>query len=176
MKWGVGFGDFDNDGWPDILIANGNFSSLMDHLETEVKYREPLQLFRNIGGQRFEDIANTAGLNDGPSAIAPRYWRLAISTTMAIWISSFLMPPGRRHCSSTRLITRTIGRCSASLGRRATAWASARVSRFSAEPTEQVDEVRGGGGYNSSNDTRLHFGLGQSAMMNKIEVSLAERH
>jgi len=30
VKWGVGFGDFDNDGWPDILIANGNFSSLLD--------------------------------------------------------------------------------------------------------------------------------------------------
>src|ERR1035441_8793108 len=30
VKWGAGFGDFDNDGWPDFLIANGNFSSLMD--------------------------------------------------------------------------------------------------------------------------------------------------
>src|SRR5207248_11176756 len=45
---------------------NGNFSSLMDKLETEVKYREPLQLFRNIDGRRFEDITNKAGLNDGP--------------------------------------------------------------------------------------------------------------
>ena len=35
---------------------------------------------------------------------------------------------------------------------------------------EQVDEVRGGGGYNSSNDTRLHFGLGRSATINRIEV------
>jgi hypothetical protein len=35
---------------------------------------------------------------------------------------------------------------------------------------EQVDEVHGGGGYNSSNDTRLHFGLGQAATMSKIEV------
>jgi enediyne biosynthesis protein E4 len=66
VKCGVGFGDFDNDGWPDILMANGNFSSLMDKLETEVKYREPLQLFRNIDGRKFEDIANQAGLNDGP--------------------------------------------------------------------------------------------------------------
>lgn len=35
---------------------------------------------------------------------------------------------------------------------------------------QQVNEVRGGGGYNSSNDTRLHFGLGQATTMNKIEV------
>jgi hypothetical protein len=35
---------------------------------------------------------------------------------------------------------------------------------------QQVDEVRGGGGYNSSNDTRVHFGLGQAATMSRIEV------
>lgn len=34
----------------------------------------------------------------------------------------------------------------------------------------QIDEVRGGGGYNSSNDTRLHFGLGKAATMSRVEV------
>jgi hypothetical protein len=34
----------------------------------------------------------------------------------------------------------------------------------------QTDEVRGGSSYNSSNDTRLHFGLGKDAVMAKIEV------
>ena len=66
VKWGIGFGDFDNDGWPDILIANGNFSSLTDGMETEVRFREPIQLFRNLQGRSFEDVANQAGLNAGP--------------------------------------------------------------------------------------------------------------
>ncbi len=34
----------------------------------------------------------------------------------------------------------------------------------------QIDEVRGGGGYNSSSDTRLHFGLGAAAIISRIEV------
>src|SRR5580693_9841154 len=34
----------------------------------------------------------------------------------------------------------------------------------------QIDEVRGGGSYNSTNDTRLHFGLGSEATINKLEV------
>jgi hypothetical protein len=34
----------------------------------------------------------------------------------------------------------------------------------------QIDEVRGGGSYNSSNDTRLHFGLGKEANVSKLEV------
>ena len=34
----------------------------------------------------------------------------------------------------------------------------------------QIDEVRGGGSYNSSNDSRLHFGLSNDSRMKKIEV------
>ena len=34
----------------------------------------------------------------------------------------------------------------------------------------QIDEVRGGGSYLSTNDTRLHFGLGSEAMISKVEV------
>jgi hypothetical protein len=34
----------------------------------------------------------------------------------------------------------------------------------------QIDEVRGGGSYNSTNDTRLHFGLGRDAVMSEVRV------
>jgi hypothetical protein len=34
----------------------------------------------------------------------------------------------------------------------------------------QIDEVHAGGSYNSSNDTRLHFGLGTEATITKIEI------
>ena len=66
VKWGTGFGDFDNDGWPDILIANGNFSILMDALPYDARFAEPMQLFRNQGDRTFQEIANATGLNDGP--------------------------------------------------------------------------------------------------------------
>jgi hypothetical protein len=46
----------------------------------------------------------------------------------------------------------------------------ARVTVY-VEGLTQIDEVRDGGGYNSSNDTRLHFGLGKAATMSKVEVS-----
>jgi enediyne biosynthesis protein E4 len=34
----------------------------------------------------------------------------------------------------------------------------------------QIDEVRAGGSYNSTNDWRLHFGLGSDTAMSKVEV------
>jgi hypothetical protein len=34
----------------------------------------------------------------------------------------------------------------------------------------QIDEIRGGSGYLSSNDQRLHFGLGNEAIMKKVHI------
>ena len=45
----------------------------------------------------------------------------------------------------------------------------ARVTVFTGSMV-QMDEVRGGGSYNSSNDTRLHFGFGRAATMINLEV------
>jgi hypothetical protein len=169
VKWGVGFGDFDNDGWPDLLIANGNFSSLMDTLETEVKYREPLQLFRNIGGRQFEEIAGSAGLNDGPlhSRRGTAFGDINNDGNLDIVIFNAAEPPSlfinESHNANHRVLFRLVGTKSDRMG------IGARVT-VSTAAMEQVDEVRGGGGYNSSNDTRLHFGLGPSATMNRIEV------
>jgi len=170
VKWGVGFGDFDNDGWLEILIANGNFSSLMDKLETEVKYREPIQLFRNTNGRGFEEIANKAGLNDGPlqSRRGTAFGDVNNDGNLDVVVFNAAGPPSlfvnQTRNPNHRVLFRLVGRKSNRMG------IGARIT-ISAGPMEQVDEVRGGGGYNSSNDTRLHFGLGQAAMIKRTEVS-----
>ena len=77
VKWGIGFADFDNDGWPDILIANGNVSTRVESIPNEVRYREKLQLFHNVSGRTFDEIADASGLN-ARSSIFPsrdRLWR-----------------------------------------------------------------------------------------------------
>ena len=169
VKWGIGFGDFDNDGWPDLLIANGNFSSQMDKLESEVKYREPLQLFRNIGGRRFEEIADKAGLNDPPlqSRRGTAFGDIDNDGNLDFVVFNAAGPPSlflnQTRNTNHRVLFRLVGTKSNRMG------IGARVT-VTAGSMEQVDEVRGGGSYNSSNDTRLHFGLGLDAMIKKIEV------
>jgi len=169
VKWGAGFADFDNDGWPDILLANGNFSSLMDTLPDEIRYVEPLQLFRNLGNKTFQEVANVSGLNDGAqkSRRGTAFGDFNNDGNLDVAVFNVDGPPSlflnETQNSNHRVLFRLIGAKSnrAAIG--------ARVI-VSTPKMSQLDEVRGGGSYNSSNDTRLHFGLASDTVMSKVEV------
>lgn len=169
VKWGVAFADFDNDGWPDLLIANGNFSSLMDKLPGEVGFREPIQLFRNMAGRSFQDVSGQSGLNVGPlqSRRGIAVGDINNDGNLDFVVFNVDAPPSifinQSHNPNHRVLFRLVGTRSNRMA------IGARVTVAAAGMT-QVDEVRGGGGYNSSNDTRLHFGLGNAALISTVEV------
>jgi hypothetical protein len=58
--WGLKFFDYDNDGQLDLLLANGHPDDMIEHYSTHVKYKEPLLLFKNEGGQ-LRDVSAGAG-------------------------------------------------------------------------------------------------------------------
>ena len=169
VKWGTGFADFDNDGWLDILVANGNFSSLMDTIPGEVRYAEPLLLFRNLGNRTFEEIAGPAGLNSGAlrSRRGTAFGDINNDGKLDFAVFNASGPPSlflnETRNSNHRVLFRLIGTKSnrAAIG--------ARITVTTAQFT-QINEVHGGGSYNSTNDTRLHFGLGGDATIKTVEV------
>jgi enediyne biosynthesis protein E4 len=169
VKWGTGFGDFDNDGWPDILIANGNFSSLTDVLENEPRFKEPLQLFRNIQGRSFQNLAEQAGLNAGylKSRRGTAFGDVNNDGKLDFVVFNVNGPPSlfinQSQNSNHWVLFRLVGKTSNRLA------IGARVT-VEVGGIKQIREVRGGGGYNSSNDTRLHFGVGKEPSMSKVEV------
>ncbi len=61
LGWGVGFFDFDNDGWLDIFMANGHVYPEVNGSKTEAPYREQKYLYRNLRNGRFEDVSALAG-------------------------------------------------------------------------------------------------------------------
>ncbi|HEV2399441.1 MAG TPA: CRTAC1 family protein [Candidatus Sulfotelmatobacter sp.] len=170
VKWGIGFADFDNDGWPDFLMANGNFSSLMDTVPGEVSFTESIQLFRNLGDRTFKDVADAAGLNDGKlkSRRGTAFGDINNDGNLDAVVFNVGQPPSlfinETVNSNHRVLFRLIGTKSnrAAIG--------ARVA-VTTEAMTQIDEVRAGGSYNSTSDWRLHFGLASAAVMKKVQIS-----
>jgi hypothetical protein len=169
VRWGSGFADFDNDGWPDIFVANGNFSPLTDALPHEPRYREPLQVFHHNGDGTYTDVSDQSGLNDGPlqSRRGTAFGDIANNGNVDVVVYNAGAPPSlflnETRNSSHRVLFRLVGTKSnkAAIG--------ARVVVTTAS-MEEIDEVRGGGSYLSSNDQRLHFGLGSEQLMKRVQI------
>ena len=59
--WGVRFLDYDNDGWKDLLIAQGHDLDTIERTSPQLHYREPLLLAKNVGGKNFVDVSASSG-------------------------------------------------------------------------------------------------------------------
>src|SRR5436309_2247895 len=71
LGFGCFFFDYDLDGWPDVLVANGHIDADIQRVQANVKYAMPPHLFRNIGKGRFEEVTKSLG----PAFAAPRVGR-----------------------------------------------------------------------------------------------------
>ena len=169
VKWGAGFQDFDNDGWLDLLVANGNVSPLADQLPHEAPYRERLQLFHNLGGPTFNEVAQATGLNDGPlqSRRGAAFGDVNNDGLVDVIIYNVGQPPtlfiNETQNSNHRVLLKLVGVKS---NRDAI---GARVS-LQTSTMSQVAEVHAGGSYLSSNDQRIHFGLGPEGTIEKLTI------
>jgi hypothetical protein len=66
LGFGCFFFDYDNDGWPDIFIADGHIENEIERVQKRVTYAEPPHLFRNLGKGKFEEV--TAKMSAGFAA------------------------------------------------------------------------------------------------------------
>ncbi len=175
LGWGCGFFDFDNDGWPDILICNGHVYPEVEQLTTEAGYPQRKLLYRNLRNGKFEDIS----LNAGPGISSPTPSRGCAfgdfdnDGDLDFVVNCVNAPPQLVRCdSSTKnnwIKIRTIGTKSnrSGIGARITC-----VTKLPGQekPHRQIDEVRSGGGYYSQNDLRVHFGLGDAPKVELVEI------
>ncbi|MBV9074636.1 MAG: CRTAC1 family protein [Acidobacteria bacterium] len=169
LGWGTMFFDFDNDGWPDLLLVNGHVYPEVDKYTLGSEYQEPRILYRNTGKGTFEDVSSQAG---------PAITRKASGRGLAIgdlWnngkLSAVITNMGEAPSLLVNemsypnhwIAVRTIGTKSNrdGIGAKITIKAGGRVF---------VNEVRSGSSYSSSNDMRLHFGLGSAAKIDSLEV------
>jgi len=169
LGWGAMFLDLDNHGWPDLFVVNGHVYPEVDSNKLGSSYREPRAIYRNLGNGKFQDISRQSG--PGITQPAPSrglasgdLWNDGRMEAVINNISDHPMllvnmAMNQNHWLGVRLIGTQSNRDG--IGARVTVRGSSR---------SWVDEVRSGSSYSSSNDLRLHFGLGQDAQVEGIQV------
>jgi hypothetical protein len=175
LGWGCGFFDFDNDGWPDILICNGHVYPEVEQLRTEAGYAQRKLLYRNLRSGKFEDISEEVG----PGISAPSASRGCAfgdfdnDGDIDFVVNCVNEAPQLIRCDSSLnnswIKVRTIGVKSNRSGIGARLRCVTRVAGET-KPHSQIDEVRSGGGYFSQNDLRVHFGLGKAERVDLLEI------
>ncbi len=174
VEWGAGMVDFDNDGWPDILIATGSVYPEVEKIFKEYPHRGPRLVYQNLRNGRFREV--TARM--GPGVSTPKSSRGCAfgdfdnDGDIDVLIMNMNEPPlllrneyisQRSHGTNNWLKLRLVGTKSnrSAIGARVLLRTGSQL---------QAQEVTSQSSYYSHNDWRLHFGLGQNEKADVIEI------
>ena len=166
LAWGTGFVDFDNDGWKELFVANGHIYP--QATQAGNSYFEQNQLFSNQRNGRFALIPNEqSGLIVPRSSRGAAFADLGGKGRMSTVVNNidnqpFLYEYARTspaHWVRFKLVGVNCNRDAI----------GARIS-LTASGLTQMDEIRSSGSFVSSSDVRLHFGLGDAAVVDKVEI------
>jgi enediyne biosynthesis protein E4 len=169
VGWGCGFADFDNDRWPDILIVNGHIFPELDDAGLGVSFRQPKVLYRNIGGERFEDVSATGGavITTPAAARGAAFGDFDNDGRLDVVINNMHDAPSLLHGQTRNQNHWLQARLEGVKSNRSAV--GARVACVTGK-FRQIQEVRSGGSFFSQNDFRLHFGLGDARRVDMLEI------
>ena len=171
VGFGDGFLDFDNDGWKDLLIVNGHVYPQVDrHPDWGMSYAQRVLLFHNLRKGTFELVPAVQGsglaevcvgrgaafgdlFNDGKIDVV-------INNLDGVPLLLRNVNPDHNHWVSLQLIG----------GPKSPRDAVGATAYLSAGGIRQRGDVLSGGSYLSSNDMRVHFGLGEVGTVDSAEI------
>ena len=163
VSFGAKFLDADNDGWLDILIANGHVQDNIDEIEN-AHYRQPIQYFHNSGTRpaAFVDASESAGLR----SLSPIVGRgIAIGDydndgRMDALVVDSEGAPILLHNESPATANRWVGfSLTGEPGMNRDAYGT--VITLHLDNISIMRQCQSAGSYLSASDKRVHFGLGE---------------
>jgi hypothetical protein len=169
VGWGCGFFDFDNDGWNDLLLVNGHAFPEVDRLNSGIRHKNPMILYRNTGKARFEDISNAAGtaLQELHPSRGAAFGDIDNDGSLEVLVNNQNETPSLLKQSKAGSNHWIIVQLTGTRSNRSAIGARVRVS---ASGRTRSDTVMSGGSFLSQNDLRLHFGLAATLEADSIEI------
>ena len=163
------FIDYDNDGWPDILQANGAMVDNVQLYHSLVTYKEPLLMFRNLGHGQFEKTSDTLG----PDFNRPMVGR---GLATADFFNDGQIGIAVNCRGDSPVILRNEGTSNHWLevlliGTKSNRDGVGSLLKLSSGGVVQVDQSKGGTSYMSASDPRIHFGLGKRSKIDSLQIT-----
>lgn len=166
--WSLRFLDYDNDGWKDLLIAQGHDLDTIEKTSPMLHYREPMMLLRNTG-KKFVDVSGVS------SEIFHEGW---VSRGMAIGdlnndgrIDAVVsLNGGTPHVLLNLTETKNHWITLRLIGHKSNRDGIGAQVEVVTPLGDQWGTVTTSSGYLSASDPRLHFGLGTASQVERIEI------
>ena len=169
VTWGTGFADFRNCGWRDIFIA---CEHLIEDAQMRVEhdgYAARNILLMNLGNEKFVDVSEDSGNGLEPIMVSrgAGFDDLDNDGDLDVVVLNSRNRPTIIRNESTNENHWLQVRLEGTKTNRDGVGAQVKVV---AGDLVQIDEVHSGRGYQSHYGTRLHFGLGKSEQVDRVEV------
>jgi hypothetical protein len=172
LGWGTSFLDYDNDGWRDLVVANGHVYPAVDKYQWGTSYAQQTVLFRNLSTGRFERVGAAPG-----TALAQAWLSRGLATgdldgdgrTDIVLNNIDSTPTVLRNVTETQnhwLRLRLVG----DPARKSPRDATGAVVYLTTGKLRQRDDRVSGGSYSSQNDPCVFFGLGAATKVDRLEV------
>jgi enediyne biosynthesis protein E4 len=170
LGWGTEFIDYDNDGWKDLFAVNGHVYPLVDQNNWGTTYAERPLLFHNQLGKKFDLVPPVEGT--GLALVIPArgaaFGDLFNDGRIDVVINNMDMAPSllrnvnpdKHHWVELSLVG----------GPKSPRDAVGATVYVTAGGIRQRGDVLSGGSYISSNDPRVHFGLGDTDKIEAVEI------
>ena len=170
LAWGNAFLDYDNDGWKDLIMSDGHVYPQVDEHAWGTSFAERPMLFHNMGGKKFEVVpaVESSGLADVIVGRGLAVGDLFNDGKLDVVINVLDGHPvilrnvsaDKNHWVELKLVG----------GPKSPRDAVGATVYLTANGMKQRGDVLSGGSYASTNDPRLHFGLGQATKVDDIEI------
>jgi hypothetical protein len=171
LSWGTEFFDYDNDGWKDLMFVSGHVYPQVDHHDWGTSWAERPLLFHNLDhGKKFAIVpaVEGTGLADVIPARGAAFGDLFNDGKIDVVINCLDHTPvllrnvnnDHNHWVGLLLIG----------GPKSPRDAVGSTVYLTAGGMRQRGDVMSGGSFESSNDFRVHFGLGESTTVDKVEI------